>query len=99
MLEYNRIDLSEGINTTKDKLVSRECSLCGFWYFIEHSLKYQKYLCDDCHDMFSKTVSIKTLAIVYSDSNAYRINFAFMDLNEATYLLINSNKDSKKRAL
>ena len=29
MLEYDRIDLSEGIDTTKNKLVSRECSLCG----------------------------------------------------------------------
>ena len=83
----------------KNKLVSRESSLCGFWYFIDQNFKYQKYLCDDCHDMSTKVVSMKNLAIVYSDSNAYRTNFAFIDLNEATYLLINSNKDSKKGAL
>ena len=99
MLEYDRIDLSEGIDTTKNKLVSRECSLCGFWYYIEQNFKYQKYLCDGVHDMSMKAVSMKNLAIVYSDSNAYRINFAFIDLNEATYLLNNSNKDSKKRTL
>ena len=99
MLEYDRIDLSEGIDTMKNKLVSRECSLCGFWHFIEQNFKYQKYLCDSCHDMSTKVVSMKKLAIVYSDSNAYRINFAFIDLNEATYLLNNSNKDSKKGTL
>ena len=49
--------------------------------------------------MPTKAVSIKNLSIVYSDSNAYRINFAFMDLNEATYLLNNSNKSSKKGIL
>ena len=86
MLEYDRIDLSEGIHTTKNKLVSRECILCGFWYFIEQNFKYQQYLCDGCHDMSTKAVSMKNLAIIYSDSNAYKINFAFMDLNEATYL-------------
>ena len=30
MLEYDRIDLSEGIDMTKNQLVSRECSLYGF---------------------------------------------------------------------
>ena len=42
---------------------------------------------------------MQNLIIVYSDSNAYRINFTFMDLNEATHLLNNSNKNSKKGAL
>ena len=56
-------------------------------------------MCDGCHDMSTKAVSMKNLATAYSDSNAYRINFAFMDLNEATYLLNTSNKDSKKGTL
>ena len=43
--------------------------------------------------------STQNLAIVYSDSNAYRIHFTFMDLHEATYLLNNSNKKSKKGTL
>ena len=46
-----------------------------------------------------KASSMQNLAIVYSDSNAHRINFTFMDLNEATYLLNNSNKNSKKGTL
>ena len=96
MLEYDRIDLSEGIDTTRDKLVSRECSSCGFWYFRHQNFKYQNYLCDGCHDMSMKAVSMKHLAIVYSGGNAYRINFAFMDLNEATYLLNNSAINNKK---
>ena len=38
-----------------------------------------------------KVNSMQNLATVYSDSNAYGINFTFMDLNEAIYLLNNSN--------
>ena len=49
--------------------------------------------------MSMKANSIQNLAIVYSDSNACRINFTFMDLNEATYLSNNSNKNSKKGKL
>ena len=39
MLEYDRIDLSESIDTTQNKLVSRECSLCHFFYFLDKNMK------------------------------------------------------------
>ena len=34
MLEYDRNDISEGINIKKCKETSRECSLCKFYYFL-----------------------------------------------------------------
>ena len=34
MSEYDRIDLSEGIDTNKNILTSLKCYLCGYWYFI-----------------------------------------------------------------
>ena len=30
MIEYDRIDITEGIDLTKNKLVSRECWLCRY---------------------------------------------------------------------
>ena len=96
MLEYDRIDLSEGIDATQNKLVSRECNLCNFWYFVHKNFKYQMYLCDGCHDMSMKAISMKNLAIVYSRSNAHRINFAFMTLNEAINLIDSFNIVNKK---
>ena len=98
MLEYHRIDISEGIDVNKTSN-SRECSFCHYYYFLDINFNYQKYLCDGCHDMSMKANSMQNLAIVYSDSNADRINFTFMDLIEATYLLNNSNKNSKKGTL
>ena len=38
MLEYHRIDLSEGIDIKKCKETSRECSLCKFYYFLDKTL-------------------------------------------------------------
>ena len=32
MLEYNRIDISEGVVVNKKKL-SKECDICHYWYF------------------------------------------------------------------
>ena len=34
MLEYDRIDICEGIDVNKNKYISRKCSLCKFYYFL-----------------------------------------------------------------
>ena len=34
MLEYDRIDISEGIDINKCEETSRKCSLCKFYYFL-----------------------------------------------------------------
>ena len=40
MLEYDRINISEGIDINKCKETSRECSLCKFYYLeIKKSIK------------------------------------------------------------
>ena len=39
MLEYNRIDVSEGIDVNKNIATSKKCYLCGYWY-----LKNKKYI-------------------------------------------------------
>ena len=40
MLEYDRIDISEGIDINKCEETSRECSLCKFYYFLDKNFKY-----------------------------------------------------------
>ena len=46
MLEYDRIDISEGIDIKKCKETS---SLCKFYYFLDKNFKYEPYLCDGCY--------------------------------------------------
>ena len=90
MLEYDRIDNSEGIDSTCNKLVSKECWLCCFWYFTNKNFNFDDRLCDGCYDMNMKAVSLNNLAIVYVKGSAYRINFAFISKNDAINLIKNS---------
>ena len=90
MLEYDRIDNSEGIDITQNKLVSRECWMCHFWYFIDKKFNYEKHLCNGCHEMNVKAVSMNNLAVVYAGGSAYRINFVFMSKNDAINLMKNA---------
>ena len=77
MLEYERIDISEGIDVNKTNL-SKERNICHYWYFKDIGFKYEPYLCNGCHDLMQKAMSFNNIAIVYVKGNAYRLNFWYM---------------------
>ena len=89
MLEYDRIDISEDTDIKKCKETSRECNLGKFYYFLDKNFNYGPYLCDGCHDMSMKAVSMQNLAIINHNGNHYPVNFAFMSKKDA-YNLIKS---------
>ena len=43
MLEYDRINISEGIDINKCEETSRECTLCKFYYFLDKNFTYGPY--------------------------------------------------------
>ena len=90
MLEYDRIDISEGIDIKKCKETSRECGLCKFYYFLDKNFNYGPSLCNGCNDMFLKAISMKNLAIINHNGNHYRVNFAFMSKKDAYNLIKNA---------
>ena len=83
MLEYDKIDISEGIDINKCEKTSRECSLCKFYYFLDKNFKYGPYLCDGCYDMSMKAVIMRNLTIINYNGNQYRVKFAFMSKKDA----------------
>ena len=99
MLEYDKIDINEGIDINKNISISKKCWLCGYWYFIDKNVNYQKYMCNGCHDMSLKVISLHNLCIGYNNGNVYRINFAFMSKNDALNLIKNAVIIDKKRIL
>ena len=44
-------------------VMNKKCCLCGYWYFINKNFNYQKYMCNGCHDMSMKAISIHNLCI------------------------------------
>ena len=43
MLEYDRIDISEGIDINKTN-ASKECDICHYWCFLDENFNYEPYL-------------------------------------------------------
>ena len=83
MLEYNRINISEGIdvNTTS---FSKECDICHYCYFKNIGFKYEPNLCNGC----KKAKSFNNVAIVYVKGIAYKINFGYMSKGDAINITV-----------
>ena len=64
MLEYDRIDISEGIDINKCEETSARCSLCNFYYFLDKNFSYGPFLCNGCYDMSLKAVSMQNLLLL-----------------------------------
>ena len=86
MLEYERIDISEGIDVNKTTL-SKECDICHYCYFKDIVLKYELYLCNGFHDLMQKAMTFDNIAIVYVKRNVYRINFWYMSKDDAINIM------------
>ena len=74
MIEYEKTDISEGIDVNKINL-SKQCDICRYWYFKDIGFKYEPYHCNGCHDLMEKAMGFNNVAIVYIKENAYRIHF------------------------
>ena len=98
MLEYDRIDISEGIDVNKTNL-SKECDICHYWYFKDIGSKYETYLCNGCHDLMQKAVSFNNIAIVYVNGSAYRVYFWYMSKVDAINIMDGSNLVDKRGVL
>ena len=98
MSEYDKIDISEDIDTNKTS-TSKECNICHYWYFLDKNFNYEPYLCNECHDLMQKVMSFKNVAIVSIKRNDYRIHSWYMSKNDAIALMTNSNLKDKNGIL
>ena len=87
MLEYNRIDISEGIDINKSSDKSEECHICHYWYFLDKNFSYQPYLCNGCHDLMQKAMNFNDVAIVSVKGNNHRIHFWYISKNNAISIM------------
>ena len=98
MLEYDRIDISEGIDINKTN-ASKECNICHYWYFLSKNFNYEPYLCNGCHDLMQKAMNFNDVAIVSVNGRNFRNHFWFMSKDDAIKIMNNPNLNDKKDVL
>ena len=63
MLQYKKIDVSEGIDTTKTG-TSKKCILCHYWYFKDVGFRFEPHVCNKCHDVLMTAYELKNTALI-----------------------------------
>ena len=94
MIQYERIDISEGIDFDKASR-SLECMICHYWYFKDVGFKYQPYVCNGCHDFNMIVQNLSDFFIVTVKNVDYRCHIVGVDKNDAINLLNNSVLNNK----
>ena len=98
MLEYDRIDISEGTDVNK-RNTSKECDICHYCYFKDIGFKYESYVCNACRDLMQKAMSFNDAAILYVKGSACKIHFWYMSKDYASSIINNSNLIDKEGVL
>ena len=98
MLEYDRIDISEGIDVEKTN-ASKQYDICHYWYFKDIDFKYEPYLCNGCHVFMQKAMNFNDVAILSIKGNDCRIQFWYMSKDDAINIMKNSNLNEKRGLL
>ena len=71
MLQYQKIDVSEGIDVNKTS-ASEQCELCHYWFFKDVGFKFEKHVCNGCHDLLMIVHSLKNMAILNAKASTFR---------------------------
>ena len=78
MLQYQKIDVSEGTDVNKTS-ASKECELCHYWLFK-----------DKCYALLTMAYSLKNIAILSAKGATFRCLLMGVSKNEALKRLHNS---------
>ena len=81
MLQYERIDASEGIDVNKTK-PSKECKLFHYWFFKDIGFKFEEHVCNRCHDLLTMAHSLKNIAILNTKGATFRCLLMGISENE-----------------
>ena len=89
MLQYGKIDVSEGIDVNKTS-ASKECELCCYSFSKDVVFKFEEHVCNGCHDLLTMIHSLKNIAILSAKRATFRCLLMGISKNETLKKLNNS---------
>ena len=89
MLPYQKIDASEGFDVNKTS-ESEKCELCHYWFFKDVGFKFEKHVCNGCHDLLTTAYSLTNIAILSAKEATFRCILMGISKNEGLRRLNNS---------
>ena len=89
MLQYQKIDVSEGIDVNRIS-APKKYELCHYWFFKDIQYKFEEHVCKRCHDLLTMVHSLKNITILRAKGATFRCLLMGTSQNEALKKLDNS---------
>ena len=89
MLQYEKIDVSEGIDVNKTS-PSKECELCHYWFFKDVGFRFEGHVCNGCHDLLKMAHSLKNIVTLSAKRATFRCLLMGINKDKALQKLNNS---------
>ena len=93
-MQYNKIDISEGIDINKGDAL-KGCIIFHCWYFKDNSYKFDPHVCNGCRDILMMAYELKIIAILNVKGVDYRCVLWRVTKNYAINMLGNSKLHDK----
>ena len=94
MLQYDKIDISEGIDINKGDAL-KGCIIFHCWYFKDNIYKFEPHVCNGCRDILMMAYELKNIAILSVKGVDYRCVLWGVTKNDAINMLGNSKLHDK----
>ena len=98
MLEYDRTNISEGIDINKTS-AQKSVIFATIDIFLYKIFSYEPYLCNGCHDLMQKAMNFNDVAIVSIKGNDYRIHFWYMSKKDEVISIMHNSSLNEKTGL
>ena len=89
MLQYQKLDISEGIDINKTS-ASKECELCHYWFFKDIGFKFEEHVYNKCQDLLTIVYSLKDIVILNRKGATFRCILMDISKSEGLKRLNNS---------
>ena len=94
MLQYEKMDVSEGIDVNKASL-SKECELCHYWFFEDVEFKSEEQFFNRYHDLLTMAHGLENIAILSAKGATFIFILWGISRNEGLRRLNNSVLEDK----
>ena len=74
MLQYEKINASEGIDINKTS-ASKECEFYHYWFLKDVGFKFEEHVCNGCHDLLTTADSLEHIAILSAKGATFKVHF------------------------
>ena len=89
MLQYQKINVPEGTDVIKTS-ESEKCELCHYQILKDVGFKFEKYVCNGCHDLLTMAYFLKNVVILSGKGATFKFVLIGISKNEGLKSLNNS---------